>query len=87
MLWAMAVLDVRAPIALSKLRELAAALDASQLNAETLQQVFQAHVALGRTAAGSAQQGAPLLPSEVLQQAEAAWQARYSTAAPNVRVL
>ena len=86
MLWAAAVLDAGAPVALSKLRELAAALDASQLNVDTLQQVFQAHMALARTAAGSAQQGAPLLPSEVLQQAKAAWQARSSTAAPKVHV-
>ena len=87
MLWAAAVLDSNAPAALSKLRELAATVDASQLNAETLQQIFQAHMALDRSVAGSVVQGAPLLPSQMLEQAKAAWQDRpASSAAPKVHV-
>ena len=86
-LWAAAVLDASAPAALSRLRELAATLDASQLDVDTLQQIFQAHMALDRSAAGSGEQGAPLLPAEVLRQAKAAWQAKPpSTAAPKVHI-
>ena len=87
-LWAAAVLDANAPAALSKLRELAANVDASQLNAETLQQIFQAHMALDRSIAGSVVQSAPLLPSHMLKQAKTAWQDRTpSTAAPKVHLL
>ena len=86
-LWAAAVLDANAPAALSKLRELAATVDASQLNAETLQQIFQAHMALDRSVAGSVVQSAPLLPSQMLEQAKAAWQDRQaSTTASKVHL-
>ena len=78
-LWAAAVLDVSAPAAISRLRELAAILNTSQLDANTLQQIFAAHMALERTiSAGGAEQGAPLLPPGVLQQAKAAWQDKLS---------
>ena len=88
MLWAAAVLDASAPAALTRLRELAAALDASQLDASTLQHMFQAHMALDRGAGGSGGESAPLLPSEVLREAKAAWQARPpSTAAPEVHIV
>lgn len=84
-LWAAAVLDAGAPASISKLRELAAILNASQLDAETLQRVFQAHMALDKRPAGSAEQGGPLLPPELLQQAKQAWQDRLaSTAARKV---
>lgn len=87
-LWAAAVLDANAPAALSKLRELAATVDASQLNAETLQQIFQAHMALDRSVAGSVVQNAPLLPSQMLEQAKAAWQERSpSSAEPKVHLV
>ena len=87
MLWAAAVLDAKAPAAISKLRELAATLDASQLDAEALQRVFQAHMALDKSFAGSAEQGGPLLPPGLLQQAKAAWQDRLgSTAASQVPI-
>ena len=81
-LWAAAVLDVSAPAAISKLRELAAILNTSQLDANTLQQIFAAHMALERTIpAGGAEQGGPLLPPGILQQAKAAWQDKLSKVA------
>ena len=80
-LWAAAVLDVRAPAVITRLRELAAVLDTSRLDESARQRLFQAHVALERSSrgSGSAEQGASLLPPEILHQARAAWQDRLSS--------
>lgn len=80
MLWAAAVLDVRAPAVITRLRELAAVLDTSRLDESARQRLFQAHVALERSSrGGSAEQGVSLLPPEILHQARAAWQDRLSS--------
>ncbi|CAK0784210.1 hypothetical protein CVIRNUC_007414 [Coccomyxa viridis] len=74
-IWAAAVLDVRAPAALSRLRELAALLELPQLDVSSQQRLFQAHMAFERGSEnGSGGQGVPLLPSEMLPLTKAAWQ-------------
>lgn len=81
-LWAAAVLDVRAPAAFSRLRELAVVLETAQLDARTLQRLFQAHMALERSSGAEAtEQGVSLLPPEILEKARAAWQAKLSATA------
>ena len=76
-IWAAAVLDVRAPVALSRLRELAALLELPQLDVSSQQRLFQAYMAFEKgTENGSGGQGVPLLPSEMLPLTKAAWQDR-----------
>ena len=74
-IWAAAVLDVRARAALSRLRELAALLELPQLDVSSQQRLFRAHMAFARSSEnGSRGQGIPLLPPEMLSLTKAAWQ-------------